>query len=200
MAVTCQRVPALGSWRSSFREQAASRTGCWHSSHTVFVSRLQGNVHLSSNHELPRRVDVCIELALELHHAHPEHRVVADVDVILAHKVQSAVVADAEDRKAGRHAVHRRAGAYLHRPDVSRHVPVNYCSKPRRDTAARRVASCTAHWLGASRNCADVIPRRSHLPHNASAWGRHWRKARPCWSSPETMRPSAQQPWQRRPT
>ena len=43
---------------------------------------------------------------LWLHHPHPEHRVVTDVHIILAHESELAVVADAKDREARRHLAH----------------------------------------------------------------------------------------------
>ena len=45
---------------------------------------------------------------LQRHHAHPEHRLVAHVDVILAHEVECAVGADAEHRQARGHGPHLR--------------------------------------------------------------------------------------------
>src|SRR6476620_5062729 len=45
---------------------------------------------------------ICQPCILERHHAHPEHELVADVNVVLAHERELAVVSDAECRKPGR--------------------------------------------------------------------------------------------------
>ena len=37
---------------------------------------------------------------LQRHHSHPEHDLVADIDIVLAHERQLAVVADTENRQA----------------------------------------------------------------------------------------------------
>src|SRR6516165_5116318 len=48
-----------------------------------------------------RRSDPYSHLPLQRHHPHPEHRLVADVDIVLPNKGQLAVVADAKYREAG---------------------------------------------------------------------------------------------------
>ena len=58
--------------------------------------------------------------ALPLHYPHPEHRVVADVHVVLVHEVELAVVTDAEHRQARRHVAHRRTIPHEQRSDMRR--------------------------------------------------------------------------------
>ena len=43
----------------------------------------------------PRYMDSVIDAAV-LHHPHPEHLPVADVDIVFAHKIERAVGADAK--------------------------------------------------------------------------------------------------------
>src|SRR5437762_8186057 len=51
---------------------------------------------------------------LELDHSHPEHRLAADVDVVLACEGELAVVADAEDRQTGWNRPDRVAISHVH--------------------------------------------------------------------------------------
>ena len=44
-----------------------------------------------------------------LHHPHPEHLAVSDIDIVFAHEIELAVAADAEHREAGRHLANRPA-------------------------------------------------------------------------------------------
>jgi len=59
-------------------------------------------------------------LRLQRHHPHPEHHLVADVDVVFAHEGQLAVVADAKHRQAGGYCLHRIAVPHVHRQVVLR--------------------------------------------------------------------------------
>src|SRR5881628_1822058 len=58
---------------------------------------------------------------LQLHHAHPEHGLATDVDVVLAYEGELAVVADAEDRQTGRDGPDRVAVSHVHRKIVLGH-------------------------------------------------------------------------------
>jgi hypothetical protein len=59
-------------------------------------------------------------LPLQRHHPHPEHHLVADVDVVFAHEGQLAVAADAKHRQAGRYCLYRIAVPHIHRQIVLR--------------------------------------------------------------------------------
>src|SRR5439155_894378 len=54
-------------------------------------------------------------VSLQLHHAHPEHGLAADVDVVLAREGKLAVVADAENRQTGWDGPDRVAVSHVHR-------------------------------------------------------------------------------------
>ena len=54
------------------------------------------------------------------HHPHPEHRFVADVDIVFAHEGQLAVIAQPEHRQAGGKRFDRIAVPHLHREIVLR--------------------------------------------------------------------------------
>src|SRR5262245_22059113 len=58
---------------------------------------------------------------LQLNHTHPEHRRAADVDVVLAHEGELAVVANAEDRQTGRDGPDRIAVSHIDRKIVLGH-------------------------------------------------------------------------------
>src|SRR6201984_1127018 len=62
---------------------------------------------------------------LQRHHPHPEHGFVADVDIVLAHERQLAVIADAEHREASRHCRYRIALPHIDRQVMLRnqHAP-----------------------------------------------------------------------------
>src|SRR5437762_7020166 len=54
------------------------------------------SLHLSKT-----KIRVQTNVSLELHHAHPEHGLAVDVDVVLAYEGELAIVADAENRQTG---------------------------------------------------------------------------------------------------
>src|SRR5262249_32033652 len=58
---------------------------------------------------------------LQLDHAHPEHGLSADVDVVLAYEGELAVVADTQDRQTGRDRADRVAVSHVHRKIVLGH-------------------------------------------------------------------------------
>src|SRR5882724_8003232 len=58
---------------------------------------------------------------LQLDHAHPEHGLAADVDVVLAYEGELAVVADAEDGQTGWDVPDRVAVSHVHRKIVLGH-------------------------------------------------------------------------------
>src|SRR5690349_19904020 len=55
---------------------------------------------------------------LERHHAHPEHNFAADIDVVLAHEGELAVISDAKHGKAGSYSANLVAFAHVHRQVV----------------------------------------------------------------------------------
>ena len=57
---------------------------------------------------------------LQRNHTHPEHSLVADVDIVFAREGQLAVIADAEQREAGRYCPDRIAVPHIHRQIVLR--------------------------------------------------------------------------------
>ena len=59
-------------------------------------------------------------LPLQRHHPHPEHHLVADVDVVFTHEGQLAVVADTKHRQAGGYCPYRIAVPHIHRQIVLR--------------------------------------------------------------------------------
>src|SRR6516165_2958025 len=59
-------------------------------------------------------------LPLQRHHPHPEHHLVADVDVVFTHEGQLAVVADTKHRQAGGYCLYRIAVPHIHRQIVLR--------------------------------------------------------------------------------
>src|SRR5437867_3928053 len=61
------------------------------------------------------RVETRSTAALQPHHAHPEHEFVADLDVVLAHERELAVVADAQHGQAGGQRPYRVAVFDVHR-------------------------------------------------------------------------------------
>src|ERR1700731_1334285 len=63
---------------------------------------------------------LCPLLRLQRHHAHPEHGLVANVDIVLARETQLAVIADAEHRQTGGYCLHRIAIFHIHRQVVLR--------------------------------------------------------------------------------
>src|SRR5215475_8049303 len=69
----------------------------------------------------PRWVSRRADVSLQLHHAHPEHGLAADVDVVLAYEGELAVVADAEDRQTGWDGPDRVAVSHIHRKIVLGH-------------------------------------------------------------------------------
>src|SRR5215475_2886995 len=69
----------------------------------------------------PRWVSRRADVSLQLHHAHPEHGLAADVDVVLAYEGELAVVADAEDRQTGGDGPDRVAVSHVHRKIVLGH-------------------------------------------------------------------------------
>src|SRR5262245_58721444 len=58
---------------------------------------------------------------LQLDHAHPEHGLSADVDVVLAYEGELAIVADTQDRQTGRDGADRVAVSHVHRKIVLGH-------------------------------------------------------------------------------
>src|SRR5262249_46301210 len=58
---------------------------------------------------------------LQLDHAHPEHGLSADVDLVLAYEGELAVVADTQDRQTGRDGADRVAVSHVHRKIVLGH-------------------------------------------------------------------------------
>ena len=58
---------------------------------------------------------------LQRHHPHPEHCLVADIDIVLARERQLAVIANTEHRQARRYCPYRIAIPHIHRQIVLRH-------------------------------------------------------------------------------
>src|SRR5437588_6230 len=64
---------------------------------------------------------VVVQSRLDLHHAHPPHERLADLNIVAAHVTQLAVVRDAEDRQGRRHRHDCGAFAHFHRTDMRDH-------------------------------------------------------------------------------
>ena len=58
---------------------------------------------------------------LQRHHPHPEHCLVADIDIVLARERQLAVIANTEYRQARGYWLYRIAIPHIHRQIVLRH-------------------------------------------------------------------------------
>ena len=58
---------------------------------------------------------------LQRHHPHPEHCLVADIDIVLARERQLAVIADTEDRQARGYWLYGIAVPHIHRQIVLCH-------------------------------------------------------------------------------
>jgi hypothetical protein len=58
---------------------------------------------------------------LQRHHPHPEHCLVADIDIVLARERQLAVIANTEHRQARGYWLYRIAIPHIHRQIVLRH-------------------------------------------------------------------------------
>src|SRR5262245_26866761 len=69
----------------------------------------------------PRWVSRRADVSLQLNHAHPEHGLAANVDVVLACEGELAIVADAEDRQTGWDGPDRVAVSHVHRKIVLGH-------------------------------------------------------------------------------
>src|SRR5579872_6055775 len=60
-------------------------------------------------------------IAANLHHAHPEHLPIADINIVFAREVELAVGTDAEHGQAGGHLANRVTIAHRQAHDVRRH-------------------------------------------------------------------------------
>src|SRR4051794_8625598 len=75
---------------------------------------------------------------LQRHHAHPEHRLVADFDIVFAHEGQLAITADAHHRQASMYGLDRIALPHIHWQVVfdDQHAPARVDVKSPRVYAA----------------------------------------------------------------
>ncbi len=64
---------------------------------------------------------VVVVARLQRHHPHPEHCLVADIDIVLARECQLAVIANTEHRQARGYCLYRIAIPHIHRQIVLRH-------------------------------------------------------------------------------
>ena len=67
-------------------------------------SALRGDAHPASGNRVPYPPPAggAVRRRYSADHAHPEHLSVARLDIVFAHEIEAAVVADAEHRQAGR--------------------------------------------------------------------------------------------------
>src|SRR5882762_11670067 len=82
-----------------------------------------------------QRSRIAPDARLQRHHPHPEHRLVTDIDIVLARESQLAVTANTEHRQASGYCVYR-----LTVPHVYRQIVLRYQEAPARiDVKGARV-------------------------------------------------------------
>src|SRR5215831_8672447 len=95
---------------------------------------------------------------LQLNHPHPEHRRAADLDVVLSHEGELAVVANAEDRQTGRDGPDRVAVSHIHGKIVLGHQH----AATRIDVKRARMDGTRLDVLDRRRLAAGLIDRVHH--------------------------------------